>query len=82
MAMVRIHSGNGPHEEMDERAIACFDQAQVDTGLADGGQLRQALGNHDGNVPLSAVRRRSTRRLDIPRWPWRVLLSPTVTGDT
>ena len=26
-AVVRIHSGNGPHEEMDQRAIACFDQA-------------------------------------------------------
>ena len=22
--VVRIHSGNGPHEEMDRRAIACF----------------------------------------------------------
>ena len=26
-AVVRIHSGNGPHEEMDRRAVACFDQA-------------------------------------------------------
>ena len=25
-AVVRMHSGNGPHEEMDHRAIACFDQ--------------------------------------------------------
>ena len=33
--MVRIHSGNGPHEEMDRRAIACFDQALADVGLAD-----------------------------------------------
>jgi hemoglobin len=24
-AVVRIHSGNGRHDEMDERAIACFD---------------------------------------------------------
>ena len=24
-AVVRMHSGNGPHEEMDQRAIACFD---------------------------------------------------------
>ena len=28
--VVRLHSGNGPHEEMDERAIACFDQALED----------------------------------------------------
>ena len=33
-SVVRLHSGNGPHEEMDRRAIACFDQALEDTGLA------------------------------------------------
>src|SRR3954470_7823491 len=33
--VVRIHSGNGPHEDMDNRAIACFDEALVDVGLAD-----------------------------------------------
>src|SRR5678815_949150 len=33
-SVVRIHSGNGLHEEMDQRAIACFDQALVDAGLA------------------------------------------------
>jgi hemoglobin len=26
--VVREHSGNGPHEEMNARAIACFDQAK------------------------------------------------------
>jgi hypothetical protein len=31
---VRMHGGNGPHEEMDRRAIACFDQALADIGLA------------------------------------------------
>jgi hemoglobin len=36
-SVVRIHSGNGVHEEMDRRAIACFDQALADTGLADTG---------------------------------------------
>jgi hemoglobin len=34
-SVVRIHSGNGAHEEMDRRAIACFDQALADTVLAD-----------------------------------------------
>ena len=24
--VVRMHSGNGAHDQMDERAIACFDQ--------------------------------------------------------
>src|SRR6188768_2132507 len=44
-SVVRLHSGNGVHEEMDRRAIACFDQALVDVGLADDDRLRQVL--HD-----------------------------------
>ena len=31
--VVRMHSGNGVHTDMDERAIECFDQALVDTGM-------------------------------------------------
>jgi truncated hemoglobin YjbI len=34
-AVVRIHSGNGVHDEMDRRAIARFDQALAEVGLAD-----------------------------------------------
>ena len=44
-SVVRMHSGNGLHEEMDRRAIACFDQALVDVELADDDRLRQVL--HD-----------------------------------
>ena len=33
--VVRLHSGHGPHEEMDERAIACFDRALEDVSLTD-----------------------------------------------
>ena len=39
-SVVRMHSGNGPHEEMDVRAIECFDDA-----LADGEELFHVL--HD-----------------------------------
>ena len=42
---MRMHSGNGPHEEMDRRAIACFDQALTDVGLSEGDPLRAVL--HD-----------------------------------
>src|SRR5688572_10062275 len=42
-SVVRIHSGNGVHEEMDRRAIACFDMALDDVGIAD--PVRQVL--HD-----------------------------------
>ena len=29
-SVVRMHSGNGPHDEMDRHAIACFDLALAD----------------------------------------------------
>src|SRR5437868_15061728 len=44
-AVVKMHSGNGEHDEMDRRAIACIDQALADVGLADNDALRQVL--HD-----------------------------------
>src|ERR1700733_5821455 len=43
--VVRIHRGDRPHEEMDSRAIACFDQALIDVGLAGDDRLRLVL--HD-----------------------------------
>src|ERR671937_715398 len=45
-SVVRIHSGNGPHQEMDRRAIACFDQALADVGLAHDDRLRDVLHNY------------------------------------
>ena len=60
-SVVRIRSGNGPHEEMDRRAIACFDQAMHDVGLESGrataaGAARLLrLGHHDGHVALPRV---------------------------
>jgi hemoglobin len=44
-SVVRLHSGNGRHDEMDRRAIACFDRALEDTGLAANEEVRRAL--HD-----------------------------------
>jgi truncated hemoglobin YjbI len=32
--VVKMHSGNGEHDEMNRRAIACFDLALADVGLA------------------------------------------------
>jgi hemoglobin len=75
-SVVRIHSGNGLHEEMDRRAIDCFDQALEDVGLTTAEPLRRVL--HDyfawattttmaqyhesvDDVPLG---------LSIPRWSW------------
>lgn len=73
--VVQLHSGDGPHEEMDQRAILCFDQALTDIGMADDSPLRQVL--HDyfewvtrsysryhrsaGDVPIGLV---------LPHWSW------------
>ena len=31
--VVRLHSGNGPHDEMDRRAVDCFAAALADAGV-------------------------------------------------
>ena len=78
--VVRMHSGNGVHEEMDCRAIACFDQALVDAGLASNDRLRQVL--HDYFAWATATTMARYHRsaddvpdgLNIPRWSWSGLL--------
>lgn len=77
--VVRTHSGNGIHTEMDDRAIACFDLALVDVGLTEEQAVYRALHDyfawatrkdmahyHDSadDVPDG---------LTIPRWSWEGL---------
>ena len=73
--VLRLHSGNGPHEEMDRRALEAFVQALDDAGLPDDARLRQVLTDyfawgigymgqyHDtaDDVPDG---------LSLPRWSW------------
>jgi ureidoglycolate lyase len=74
-SVVRMHSGNGPHEDMDRRAIDCFDLALDDIGLA-AGPLRSAL--HDYFVWTTTVTMAAYPRgkglvpgdLRMPRWSW------------
>jgi hemoglobin len=40
---LRMHSGNGEHQEMDERAQSCFAQALDDAGIPDDPRLRATL---------------------------------------
>ena len=74
-SVVRIHSGNGTHEEMDRRAIACFDQALADIGLANE-RLRQVLHDYFAWATTTTMARyhRSADDvpdgLGIPRWSW------------
>jgi len=79
-SVVRIHSGNGPHNEMDRRAIACFDQALADVGLADE-RLGQVLHDYFAWATTTSMSRyhRSAddvpADLDIPHWSWAGLVS-------
>ena len=87
-SVVRIHSGNGLHEEMDQRAIACFDQALEDVGLARDQPLGRVL--HDyfawATTTSMAHYHRSAAdvpdALDIPKWSWDGLVSGAETDGT
>lgn len=78
-AVVRIHSGHGLHEEMDRRAIACFDQALADAGLASDEKLRQTLHDYFAwatTGPMARYHRSADdvpAGLKIPRWTWNGL---------
>ena len=75
-SVVRLHSGHGEHDDMDRRAIACFDQALADAGLAANEALRQVL--HDyfawATTNTMAGYPRSIddvpNGLTIPKWSW------------
>jgi hemoglobin len=74
--VVRMHSGNGPHEEMDARAIECFDQALTDVGLADDQQLAGVLHDYFAWTTLHVMSRFHDSADDVPpdlaptRWTW------------
>jgi hemoglobin len=73
--VVRMHSGNGDHHDMDERAQRCFAQALDDASLPDDPRRRSTLQAYfrwattnmsayptsDGDVPAS---------LPFARWSW------------
>jgi hemoglobin len=74
--VVRLHSGNGPHEEMDRRAIECFDRALDDVGLDAAGPLRQVLHDYFAWATTTTMARyhgsadEVPEGLSIPRWSW------------
>ena len=76
--VVRLHSGNGPHEEMDRRAIACFDQAIDDVGIADP-RLRRVLHDYFTWATTTSMAAYPGNAADvpsglrIPRWSWEGL---------
>ncbi len=78
--VVRLHSGNGPHEDMDRRAIACFDTALDDVGLTDD-RLRTALHDYFAWATTTTMSRYHHSPDDVPdglalpRWSWDGLQS-------
>ena len=79
--VVRMHSGNGPHEEMDLRAIACFDQALLDVGLARDERLRRVLHDYFAWATTTTMSRYHDSAEDVPdglqfpKWSWHGLVS-------
>jgi len=75
-SVVRMHSGNGEHGEMDRRAIACFDQALADVGLGAGDALWQVLHDYFAWATTVTMARYHHSAddvpdgLHIPRWSW------------
>ena len=80
-SVVRIHSGNGPHQEMDRRAIACFDQAMGDAGLDPDGPLWPVLHDYFAWATTTTMSRYHESADDvpdglrIPHWSWDGLQS-------
>jgi hemoglobin len=79
-SVVKMHSGNGSHEEMDRRAILCFDQALADVGLDRDERLRQVLHDYFSWVATTTMARYHDSAddvpggLSIPHWSWEGLV--------
>lgn len=75
-SVVRMHSGEGQHDEMDLRAISCFDQALQDIGLDQDGPLAQVLHDYFAWATTTTMSRYPESAddvpdgLTIPRWSW------------
>ena len=80
--VVRMHSGNGQHEEMDRRAIDCFDQALNDVGLVENSLLRRVLHDYFAWATTTTMSRYHHSAddvpdgLSIPHWSWDGLQDP------
>jgi hemoglobin len=78
-SVVSLHSGHGVHEEMDQRAIACFDVALSDVGLARDARLRQVLHDYFAWATSTSMARYPKSadevplNLRMPRWSWNGL---------
>ena len=78
--VLRLHSGNGPHEDMDRRALEAFVLALDDADLPDDPRLRQVLTDYFawGIGYMSRYHHSADdvpEGLPLPRWSWDGLVS-------
>jgi len=79
-SVVRLHSGNGLHEDMDRRVIVCFDHALADVCLADA-EVGRVLYDYFAWATTATMSRYHRSADDvpdglrIPRWSWDGLVS-------
>jgi hemoglobin len=78
-SLVRLHSGEGDHTEMDDRAIACFDAALTDAGF-DAEPLRGTLLDYFTWATRTMARYPDSADdvpadLTVPHWSWDGLVS-------
>ena len=74
-SVVRMHSGHGLHEDMDRRAIECFDSALRAVGLSNP-ELRRVLHDYFAWATTTTMAAYPSKTdqvpddLSIPRWSW------------
>ena len=75
----RIHAGQGEHDDMDQRAIACFDVALDDIGVDRAEPLWQVLHDYFAWATTTTMAEYPDSADDvpaglaIPRWSWNGL---------
>ena len=73
--VVRTHSGNGEHNDMNERAISCFDEALNDAGLTNE-PLRSVLHDYFAWATTTSMAQYHESADDVPDglripcWSW------------
>jgi hemoglobin len=78
--VLRLHSCNGPHEEMDRRAIACFDQALADVGRGGDDPVGRVLHDYFAWATTTAMSRYHGPPDEVPdglpiqQWSWNGLV--------
>ena len=64
--VVRVHSGNGSHDDMNERAIRCFDEALADVGWSIDRPVGSVLHDYFAWATMTAMDRYHDDVDDVP----------------